>query len=171
MSNKSSSNRKWRNPYAPIPSKKLSEQVTEASLAVTSKKLLPLPAVDLRTSVSKMRNNIKGISTTIRQVEETMDSLYGAMEIFENLGKSPAEKAETVSAERPVSNKRKGASGASEASRMVEESSEPETTTSSSPFGNIDIGQLLGLLQSPLVQSLLSQTVGSSSSKQRKKEG
>ncbi|MDR7313991.1 hypothetical protein [Brevibacillus nitrificans] len=168
MSNKSSSNRKWRNPYAPIPSKKLSEQVTEASLAVTSKKLLPLPAVDLRTSVSKMRNNIKGISTTIRQVEETMDSLYGAMEIFENLGKSPAEKAETVSAERPVSNKRKGAS---EASRMVEESSEPETTTSSSPFGNIDIGQLLGLLQSPLVQSLLSQTVGSSSSKQRKKEG
>jgi hypothetical protein len=170
VSNKSSSSkRKWRNPYAPIPSKKLSEQVTEASLAVTPKKLLPLPAVDLRTSVSKMRNNIKGISTTIRQVEETMDSLYGAMEIFENLGKSPAEKAETVSAERPTSKRR----GASEASRMVEESSEPEATTSGSgnPFGNIDIGQLLGLLQSPLVQSLLSQTVGSNNSKQRKKEG
>ncbi|MDF2681383.1 MAG: hypothetical protein K0R47_2573 [Brevibacillus sp.] len=166
MSNKVSGNRKWRNPYAPIPSKKLSDKLTDVSLAVTPKKVVP--AVDLRTSVSKMRNNIKGISSTIRQVEETMDSLYGAMEIFENFGKRPAEKAEPVASEKPAS-KRKGAS---EASRMVEESPEPETsTTNSNPLGNIDIGQLLGLLQSPLVQNLLSQTVGNSSSKQRKKEG
>ncbi|MED4751081.1 hypothetical protein [Brevibacillus choshinensis] len=166
MSNKVSGNRKWRNPYAPIPSKKLSEQLTEVSLAVTPKKVVP--AVDLRTSVSKMRNNIKGISSTIRQVEETMDTLYGAMEIFENFGKRPAEKTEPVASEKPTS-KRKGAS---EASRMVEEAPEPETsTTNSNPLGNIDIGQLLGLLQSPLVQNLLTQTVGNSSSKQRKKEG
>ncbi|QRG69896.1 hypothetical protein [Brevibacillus choshinensis] len=168
MSNKVSNNRKWRNPYALIPSKKLSEQVTDASLAVTPKKVVP--AVDLRTSVSKMRNNIKGISSTIRQVEETMDTLYGAMEIFENFGKRSEEKAEPVAATEKPARRRKGAS---EASRMVEESPEPESapTTNSNPLGNIDLGQLLGLLQSPLVQNLLSQTVGGNNSKQRKKEG
>lgn len=161
-----SSNRKWRNPYAPIPSKKLSEQATEVSLAVTPKKLIPATA-DLRTSVSKMRNNIKGISTTIRQVEETMDTLYGAMEIFENLGKRTAEKPETA---EKTSNKRKTA--AETVQKAPEPSSQDANTgsTNSNPLANIDIGQLLGLLQSPLVQNLLSQTVANSA-KQRKKEG
>ena len=161
-----SSNRKWRNPYAPIPSKKLNEQATEVSLAVTPKKVVPATA-DLRTSVSKMRNNIKGISTTIRQVEETMDTLYGAMEIFENLGKRNADKPETT--EKP-STKRKAAP---ETAQKVSESSEQEAgsgSASSNPLANIDIGQLLGLLQSPLVQNLLTQTVANSG-KQRKKEG
>lgn len=155
------SNRKWRNPYAPIPSKKLSEQATEVSLAVTPKKVVP--AVDLRTSVSKMRNNIKGISSTIRQVEETMDTLYGAMEMFENLGKRAPDTAET--AEKP-SSKRKAAA---DMSKMADETEETETG-SGNPLGNIDIGQLLGLLQSPLVQNLLTQTVNGGG-KQRKKEG
>ncbi|WP_312108624.1 hypothetical protein [Brevibacillus reuszeri] len=167
MSNKPN-NRKWRNPYAPIPSKKLSEQqVTDVSLAVTPKKLLP--AVDLRSSVSKMRTNIKGISTTIRQVEETMDSLYGAMEVFENLGKRTPEPEPAVVAEKPTS-KRKAAAEP-EKEKVVEQASDKETGASSNPLANIDIGQLLGLLQSPLVQNLLSQTVGNSISKQRKKEG
>lgn len=135
-----------------------------------------LPAVDLRSSVSKMRNNIKGISTTIRQVEETMDTLYGAMEIIENLGKRTAEPE--VAAEKPVSTKRKGnvetardnAKG-KETAKAVEtpqESSAASGSGSGNPLGNIDIGQILGLLQSPLVQNLLTQTV-SGSSKQRKK--
>ncbi|GIO06898.1 hypothetical protein J31TS6_29260 [Brevibacillus reuszeri] len=170
MSNKTN-NRKWRNPYAPIPSKKLTDQVQDVSLAVTPKKLLP--AVDLRTSVSKMRSNIKGISTTIRQVEETMDTLYGAMEIFENLGKRTPEPA--VATEKPAS-KRKASANASasasvEAEKTVEQASETESGGGSNPLANIDIGQLLGLLQSPLVQNLLSQTVGNNNSKQRKKEG
>ena len=168
MSNKTN-NRKWRNPYAPIPSKKLTDQVQDVSLAVTPKKLLP--AVDLRTSVSKMRSNIKGISTTIRQVEETMDTLYGAMEMFENLGKRTPEPA--VATEKPAS-KRKASANASasvEAEKTVEQASETESSGGSNPLANIDIGQLLGLLQSPLVQNLLSQTVGNNISKQRKKEG
>lgn len=162
-------NRKWRNPYAPIPSKKLSsEQVTDVSLAVTPKKILP--AVDLRTSVSKMRNNIKGISTTIRQVEETMDTLYGAMEVFENLGKRAPEPE--VAAEKPEKNVSKKKSQAKEApEKAVAEPAEAESGGNSNPLANIDIGQLLGLLQSPLVQSLISQTVGGNTSKQRKKEG
>ncbi|KZE55452.1 hypothetical protein AV540_05195 [Brevibacillus parabrevis] len=168
--------RKWRNPYAPIPSKKLSDQVADVSLAITPKKILP--AVDLRSSVSKMRNNIKGISTTIRQVEETMDTLYGAMEIIENLGKRTAEPE--VAAEKPVSTKRKGNAETArdnakgrETAKAVEtpqESSAAAGSGSLNPLGNIDIGQILGLLQSPLVQNLLTQTV-SGSSKQRKKEG
>jgi hypothetical protein len=162
-----SSNRKWRNPYAPIPSKKLNDKVTEVSLAVTPKKVVPA-TVDLRTSVSKMRNNIKGIGTTIRQMEETMDTLYGAMEIFENFGKRPAEKVEAA---EKTGNKRK--SPASESAQKAGESSESESSggsTNTNPLANIDIGQLLGLLQSPLVQNLLSQTVANTG-KQRKKEG
>lgn len=157
------SNRKWRNPYAPIPSKKLSEQVKEVSLAVTPKKVVP--AVDLRTSVSKMRNNIKGISSTIRQVEETMDTLYGAMEMFENLGKRTAP-AKTDAAEKTVAKRR----ASSESAKQADEAATEADTGSSNPLANIDIGQLLGLLQSPLVQNLLNQTVNSGS-KQRKKEG
>lgn len=161
-----SSKRKWRNPYAPIPSKKLNDQATEVSLAVTPKKVIP--AVDLRTSVSKMRNNIKGISTTIRQVEQTMDTLYGAMEMFENLGKRSADKA-AATGKTTVKKK-----AASQTARTTSEPTEPEPEESNSsgnnPLANIDIGQLLGLLQSPLVQNLLSQTFANNG-KQRKKEG
>ena len=170
------SNRKWRNPYAPIPSKKLSDQVTEVSLAVTPRKVIP--AIDLRTSVSKMRHNIKGISSTIRQVEETMDTLYGAMEVFEKLTKKPAEKA-VAAPEKPMPKRSKPAR---EAVAVAEESpaeSAGEGSGSSgsgssggggNPLANIDIGQLLGLLQSPLVQNLLAQTL-QNGGKQRKKEG
>ncbi|MFS0555528.1 hypothetical protein [Brevibacillus sp. 179-C9.3 HS] len=157
MSNKVN-NRKWRNPYAPIPSKKLSDQVEEVSLSITPKRILP--AVDLRTSVSKMRHNIKGIGSTIRQVEDTMDSLYGAMEMIENLGKRQAEPE--VAAEKPVSKKK----AAAEPPKAAET---PQESGLSNLLANIDIGQLLGLLQSPLVQNLITQ-VGSSS-KERKKEG
>ncbi|TKI55836.1 hypothetical protein E8L90_10475 [Brevibacillus antibioticus] len=162
MSNKVS-NRKWRNPYAPIPSKKLSDQVENVSLSISPKRILP--AVDLRTSVSKMRHNIKGIGSTIRQVEDTMDSLYGAMEMIENLGKRTPEPE--VVAEKPA--------GKRKAAPEPQKAAETTTTTTQQESGlgnllaNIDIGQLLGLLQSPLVQNLITQV--SSSSKERKKEG
>ncbi|MGN7468928.1 hypothetical protein [Brevibacillus sp. SAFN-007a] len=168
--------RKWRNPYAPIPSRKLSDQAADVSLAISPKKIIP--AVDLRSSVSKMRNNIKGISSTIRQVEETMDTLYGAMEIIENLGKRATEPEAAV--EKPISTRRKGNTGAAKESAKGRESARAEEAPQESsaaagsgggnPLGNIDIGQILGLLQSPLVQNLLTQTV-SGTSKQRKKEG
>jgi hypothetical protein len=152
--------RKWRNPYAPIPSKKLSEKAQEVSLAVTPRKVVP-ESMDLRTSVSRMRSNIKGISSTIRQVEETMDTLYGAMEIFERLGKRSSG---TEAAEKTVS-KRQSA----ETSSPAEEGTEGSSNGGGNPLGNIDIGQLLGLLQSPLVQNLLSQTANGAA--KRKKEG
>lgn len=151
--------RKWRNPYAPIPSKKLNEKAQEVSLAVTPRKAVP-EVIDLRTSVSRMRSNIKGISSTIRQVEETMDTLYGAMQIFERLGKRSTD-AET--AEKPAG-KRQSAETSSPANEGTEGNSGV-----GNPLGNIDIGQLLGLLQSPLVQSLLSQTANGAA--KRKKEG
>ncbi|MGG4441181.1 hypothetical protein [Brevibacillus fortis] len=158
MSNKVN-NRKWRNPYAPIPSKKLSDQVENVSLSITPKKILP--AVDLRTSVSKMRHNIKGIGSTIRQVEDTMDSLYGAMEMIENLGKRTPEPE--VVADKPTG-KRKAAPEPQKAAETPQESGGLGNL-----LANIDIGQLLGLLQSPLVQNLITQV--SSNTKERKKEG
>ncbi|MFF2527676.1 hypothetical protein ACFVS2_02050 [Brevibacillus sp. NPDC058079] len=161
MSNKVN-NRKWRNPYAPIPSKKLSDQVENVSLSLSPKKILP--TVDLRTSVTKMRHNIKGIGSTIRQVEDTMDSLYGAMEMMENLGKRTPEPE--VVAEKPAAatGKRKAAPEPQKAAETP-----PQESGLGNLLANIDIGQLLGLLQSPLVQNLITQV--SSSSKERKKEG
>ncbi|MEJ8544883.1 hypothetical protein [Brevibacillus borstelensis] len=161
------STKKWRNPYAPIPSKKLNDQITDVSLAVTPKKVVQ--TVDLRTSVSKMRTNIKGISSTIRQVEETMDTLYGAMEMFESLGKrsakgSSSEKTAEKPAERSVSKKQ-----AAESAHEPEDVREEAENSGSNPLANIDIGQLLGLLQSPLVQNLLNQSANGSA--KRKKEG
>ncbi|RAT95103.1 hypothetical protein [Brevibacillus sp. Leaf182] len=160
MSNKVN-NRKWRNPYAPIPSKKLSDQVENVSLSISPKRILP--AVDLRTSVTKMRHNIKGIGSTIRQVEDTMDSLYGAMEMIENLGKRTPE-PEVVAEKPAAAGKRKAAP---EPQKVAE--TPPQESGLGSLLANIDIGQLLGLLQSPLVQNLITQV--SSNSKERKKEG
>ncbi len=148
--------RKWRNPYAPIPSKKLSEKPAEVSLAVTPRKVVP--TTDLRTSVSRMRSNIKGISSTIRQVEQTMDTLYGAMEVFDSLGKKSLPAG---------TGKAPARRNLSDAMETPDEST--ENSGGSNPFGNIDIGQLLNLLQSPLVQNLLNQSAGSES--KRKKEG
>lgn len=109
-----------------------------------------------------MRHNIKGIGSTIRQVEDTMDSLYGAMEMIENLGKRTPEPE--VVAEKPAG-KRKAAP---EPQKAAETTTQPESGLGNL-LANIDIGQLLGLLQSPLVQNLITQV--SSNSKERKKEG
>lgn len=161
------SNRKWRNPYAPMPSKKLNDQVTPVSLAVAPKRMMP--AFNLRTSVSRMRHNIKGISSTIRQVEETMDTLYGAMEIFEKLTKKPAEKQ--LPLEKPAPRRKAAQEAANLAHDHGQETgSSGSAGASSNPLANIDLGQILTLLQSPLVQNLLSQTL-QNSSRQRKKEG
>jgi translation initiation factor 2B subunit (eIF-2B alpha/beta/delta family) len=155
MEGRKMNNRKWRNPYAPIGSKKLNSQTADVSLAVTPRKVEP--AVDLRTSVSRMRSNIKGISHTIRQVEQTMDTLYGAMEMFESLGKKSGK---SPSEDRPVS-------------RRIETQEKDDAGVESNANGsnllaNIDIGQLLTLLQSPLVQNLLNQSANNG---KRKKEG
>lgn len=152
--------RKWRNPYTPI-SKKVDRSVlgqANASLAITPKK--EPPATDLRLSVLKMRDNIKGISSTIRQMEETMDTIYGAMEMLDSLGRKSA----------------KAEGGTPKKQRQFEEEddqpSQSAASSLSSALGNLDIGQLLSILQSPLVQNLLSQTnTGPSSNTKRKKEG
>jgi hypothetical protein len=147
--------RKWRNPYAPIVNKKLNKQAADVSLAVTPRKAVP--AVDLRTSVSRMRSNIKGISNTIRQVEQTMDTLYGAMEVFESLGKKSAKTA----------SEDKGATRRTDTQNR-DDSAADSNANGNNPLANIDINQLLNLLQSPLVQNLLNQ---SNNNGKRKKEG
>jgi len=146
--------RKWRNPYAPISNKKSPEKPAEVSLAVTPRRAVP--AMDLRTSVSRMRSNIKGISSTIRQMEYTMDTLYGAMEMFESLSskKGGVETGKTTPARHLAD--------------QTDRPTESAEAEGSNPLGNLDIGQLLNLLQSPLVQNLLNQNASSS---KRKKEG
>jgi hypothetical protein len=133
------------------------------SLAVRAKKPITVPA-DLRTSVSRMRSNIKGISSTIRQVEETMDTIYGAMEMLDSLGK-PAQRASSAAAAAnrpsPALPDEQRASGDAAAAGA--------DSPSGNSLGGLDMNQLLAILQSPLVQSLLSQQSGGAN--KRKKEG
>jgi hypothetical protein len=153
--------RKWRNPYSPIAKKAgqaAAVPATAASLSVPAQKSMSVP--DLRTSVSRMRNNIKGISSTIRQMEETMDTLYGAMQMVESLGRSSAKSGAGPQL-------RDGSDRGLAASEEADIQQEP--ATNSNPLANIDMNQLLNLLQSPLVQSLLSQHTGPAA--KRKKEG
>lgn len=159
--------RKWRNPYAPI-NKKV-EQVAKtngqtaapAPLSLTSRPTFA--PLDIRTSVSKMRTNIKGISTTIRQMEQTMDTLYGAMEMLDSLGRP------TTPKDLPVTQLKGSARRQPEADTTEGYPGADAGDGSSNPLGNLDINQILGLLQSPLVQSLLSQNNGAAT--KRKKEG
>ncbi len=149
---------KWRNPYTPISKKIDRSKVGQAnaSLAITPKKE-SVPA-DFKTSVLKMRDNIKGISSTIRQMEETMDTIYGAMEMLDSLGKRS----------------QKSAVLGPKSQKLLAQETEEETTSQSAAsslsnaLGNIDIGQLINILQSPLVQNLLTQ---SNTGQKRKKEG
>lgn len=161
--------RKWRNPYQPIHKQQeqsYPESVTPTlagSLAVKAKRPIAVPA-DLRTSVSRMRSNIKGISSTIRQVEETMDTIYGAMEMLDSLGK-PALRSSAAT------------NTGDQASRLLSEEHRPSGegpeassgTTSGNGLNGLDINQLLAILQSPLVQNLLNQQSGGAN--KRKKEG
>ncbi|WP_241254479.1 hypothetical protein [Brevibacillus sp. SYP-B805] len=158
--------RKWRNPYSPLAKKAgkaaavpaAAVPATTASLSVPAPKSLSV--LDLRSSVSRMRNNIKGISSTIRQMEETMDTLYGAMQMVESLGRSSAK---TGVGQQPRDGSDRGQAASEEADNQQ------EPATNSNPLANIDMNQLLNLLQSPLVQSLLSQHTGAAA--KRKKEG
>lgn len=153
--------RKWRNPYTPLSKKK--NQTAGSAAASTSLSLTPkktLPPLDLRSSVSKMRSNIKGISNTIRQMEETMDTLYGAMEMIDSLGKGGSR----LIAPGGKSNAALPSADSTDADNPLEGSN-----GGSNPLASLDMNQLLGLLQSPLVQSLLNQN--SSAEPKRKKEG
>jgi len=148
---------RWRNPYAPINKKSSPAAGKAGSLAVTpTQKNSKIPAVDLRASVSKMRSNLKGISSTIRQMEETMDTLYGAMDMIESLGKVSTSSKKQLPVDKP-------------SNRVREDHAHVEESDNSSPLSGIDVNQLLSILQSPLVQSLLNQnqTAGT----KRKKEG
>jgi hypothetical protein len=154
--------RKWRNPYSPLAKK--TSQAAAVPTAAASLSLTPkntLVAMDLRSSVSRMRNNIKGISSTIRQMEATMDTLYGAMEMVESLSRNANKSTAIPQTNNGVRHSQQEA---------IEVDSEPESPAGgSNPLANIDMSQLLSLLQSPLVQSLLSQHAGGAG--KRKKEG
>lgn len=175
----------WRNPYAPLgkkPVQAVQARMNPQEALPSLKKLLPIP-IDVRASVMRMRNNIKGISTTIRQMEETMDTLYGAVELFQSLGRKSSKSAEE--AQKPKEQRkgargnaapqRTNAEGASARRAAPEAVGAPEASEADNSIdnvlANIDIGQILNLLQSPLVQNLIQQNLGSGTSAKRKKEG
>ncbi|MGC5324543.1 hypothetical protein [Brevibacillus sp. SYSU BS000544] len=162
------STRKWRNPYTPI-NKKVDRTVigqAKSSIAITPHREAPQ---DLRASVLKMRDNIKGISSTIRQMEETMDTIYGAIEMLDTLGKRTSKASPS-----PNPGKQKSQKAFFEDEVAPESSAQANTSGLGAGSGlgnalsNIDIGQLISILQSPLVQNLLSQP---STTSKRKKEG
>ncbi|MGD8189187.1 hypothetical protein ACQCN2_04210 [Brevibacillus ginsengisoli] len=173
--------RKWRNPYTPI-SKKVDRSVlgqANALLAITPKK--EPPATDIRLSVLKMRDNIKGISSTIRQMEETMDTIYGAMEMLDSLGRKSA-KPQATTTTKP--NQHPHQHPHQHAEVEADEPQQSQGSGLSGALGNLDIGQLLSILQSPLVQNLLQQSntgplsntepssnTASTNKSKRKKEG
>lgn len=164
------STRKWRNPYTPINKKVDRTAIGQAksTIAITPYKDSPQ---DLRASVMKMRDNIKGISSTIRQMEETMDTIYGAIEMLDTLGKrtSKASPSPTTNPGKQKSQKSFfDEEVAPESSAQANSSGQGLGSGLGNALGNIDIGQLISILQSPLVQNLLSQP---STTSKRKKEG
>ncbi|MGO0060993.1 hypothetical protein ACTID9_13415 [Brevibacillus fluminis] len=178
---------KWRNPYAPLGKKPVSatqarmSQPAAAAPPPRKLPLLPLP-IDVRASVMRMRNNIKGISSTIRQMEETMDTLYGAVELFQSIGRKSTDLPEEL---QPAKSRRKRSTGSGSTGNSGASAQAPRKQAAESPesapaegnglenlLANIDIGQVLSLLQSPLVQSLIQQNLTTASTAtKRKKEG
>lgn len=173
--------KKWRNPYAPLSKKSAQPAPTRVNVAkatiAPSAPLRKLVPIDVRASVSRMRHNIKGISTTIRQMEETMDTLYGAMEIVQSFGRS--RKTETE-ADQPRPSRRENQAARKQAVEQTETGEEGDDSglNLGNLLSNLDLGQILSLLQSPLIQNLIKQNLGNlggtkpvSAKVKRKKEG
>lgn len=102
-----------------------------------------------------IRSVIKDLSTSLKRLENILDSLYQMFEIAQTL---MAQKQRTPGRPPlrliPPRNTKKSFSG------LREDESHSGDSSSNAPIpfpGNIDINQIMALLQSPLVQNLLSQ--------------
>lgn len=154
------SDKKWRNPYDPLNRNRQKGWIPPFPSLGPFPRRIPNER-QVKASVTRMRSNIKGIGQTIRQVEETMNSLSNAMEILGRFG--------SFSRSQPVQETGRSGRGHSTVARSRHSA---ESGHTESLMGNIDVEQIMQILQSPLVQSLLSSSSGSSPvKKQRKKEG
>ena len=118
----------------------------------------PLSSLDLAKIMNHfltVRSVVKELSVSLKRLENIMDSLFQMFEIAQTfmVGKQRAPERPPLRLIPPRPSNKPLLNLREEESRSVDSPS-----NSPAPFpGNIDIGQILALLQSPLVQNLLSQ--------------
>jgi hypothetical protein len=130
--------RQWRNPYAQRRKKKPQKVKTQGNLA-----LLATPKQEtknMRTSMLKMREQVKGVREQLVQMEATLDKLLDLSEVMDRLGKSG----------------KKGKGKDSNSLNLVQ------------TLQHMDFKQVMNLLQSPLVQAIIETMTEESTEKKKK---
>ena len=136
-------------------------QETEAKKAAKSERLpafgpAPLSSLNLANILSHfltVRSMIKELSTSLKRLENILDSLYQMFEIAQTL---MVQRRRTP--ERPLLRLLPPRTQQSPSGWQQGEFPSGDSPDSPASFpGNIDFNQIMALLQSPLVQNLLSQ--------------
>ena len=129
--------RQWRNPYAPKRKRQPSKVKSQGNLS-----LLTTPKQEtknMRASMLKMRDQVKGVREQLEQMEVTIDKLLDLSEVMDRLGKS-------------------GKKGKASSSLNLVQT-----------LQHMDFKQVMNLLQSPLVQALIETMTEESTEKKKKK--
>lgn len=128
--------RHWRNPYK--TKKKRSSSFTGKKKNVSSRKksnvtYLSAPSKNqveqMRYTILRMRDNIKQASTMIQQIDQAMDSIVSAFDLMDQFGIGFG--------------KKKGKNQSIQVSSLLKK------------LNHVDFRQLIEILQSPMIQSLL----------------
>lgn len=133
-----------------IPSKRKRRKSTTPPYRTPATNPNPLSSLNMANILSHfltVRSAIKELSTSLQRLENILDSVYQMFEIAQTFmaqqQRAPGRPPLRLIPPRTPKN-----------SPLEQEGVSP---SGDSPLGNIDIGQIMALLQSPLVQNLLSQ--------------
>lgn len=129
----------WRNPYYKQKKRNVKSKRLGTALASNGRRQSGLGGsaeiYSLFDTFSSVHGQIKSISSTVRQVEEMFDSIHSIMSTFQGINAltntidvTPSKKSGSVS----------------------------KNNSAQSVLGNLDMDKISQMLQSPMVQSLLS---------------
>ncbi len=130
--------RHWRNPYN--TKKKRSSSATGKKKGISSRKksnvsYLSSPSKnqveDMRNTILRMRDNIKQATVMIQQIDQAMNSIVSAFELMDQFGIGFG--------------KKKGKNQSLQISSLLKK------------FNHVDFRQLMEILQSPVIQSLITE--------------
>ncbi|GAA5345696.1 hypothetical protein CLV97_11775 [Planifilum fimeticola] len=141
-----------------ISRKRKRRKVTKSPYKAPASNSNPLSSLNLANILSHfltVRSVIKDLSTSLKRLENILDSLYQMFEIAQTfMAQKQREPGRPLLRLVPPRTQKKSPFG------WGEDDSPSGDSPSNSPVpfpGNIDINQIMALLQSPLVQNLLSQ--------------
>lgn len=143
----------------------------------SSQPLSTINLVSILNSFYTIRSTVKDLRVSLEKLDSAMDSAYQMFEMAQGFMKN--EQSNVTPEHRPPLQLLPAPKSRTAQPRRTSEPAKKKTDDANAPlaglFDNIDIGQIIGLMQSPLVQGLLKQFMSggfsTDHSEQHAKEG